>query len=146
MINSQLLLFLNLGIGLLLVLYYVLGRHKPKQPTRLNMRAKNSDKKMPIVLEAEGKQEVAVTGELHDVSQGRLEGSRTDGSRSLAVIFMYNGHDWEAHDVLGVPQGASMHQVTMAYQELVKKTDARSLQFYEHAYSAISIRHRKHRL
>lgn len=105
------------------------------------MRAKNSDKKMPIVLEAEGKQEVAVIGRDRDVNQGGSE-----GSRSLAVIFMYNGHDWEAHDVLGVPQGASMHQVTMAYQELVKKSDARSLQLYEHAYSAISIRHRKHRL
>ena len=139
MINSQLLLFLNLGIGLLLVLYFVLGRHKPRQPTRLNMRAKDAAAKNPVVLEAEAKQEVAVTGGERDVS-------RSEGSRALAVMFMYNGHDWEAHDVLGVPQGSSMHQVTMAYQELVKKSDARSLQFYEHAYAAISNRHRKHRL
>ncbi|WP_409477791.1 hypothetical protein [Pseudobdellovibrio sp. HCB154] len=135
MINSQLLLYLNLGIGLLLVLYFLSGRHKPKQPTRLNMRAKGSAEKVPVVLEAEGKQEVAVTS-----------GEPREVGRSLAVMFMYNGHDWEAHDVLGVPQGASMHQVTMVYQELVKKSDARSLQFYEHAYAAISTRHRKHRL
>lgn len=104
------------------------------------MRAKGSAEKVPVVLEAEGKQEVAVTSdEPRDVT-------RSEGGRSLAVMFMYNGHDWEAHDVLGVPQGASMHQVTMVYQELVKKSDARSLQFYEHAYAAISTRHRKHRL
>lgn len=69
-----------------------------------------------------------------------------DVSRSLSVIFMYNGHDWEAHDVLGVPQGSSMHEVTMAYQGLVKTADPRSLSMYEQAYAAIAQRHRKHRL
>lgn len=135
MINSQLLLFLNLGFGLLLVLYFVLGRPKPKPPTKLNMRAKDSGDKKAQVLEPEAPKTVAVNApEPREVS------------RSLAVIFMYNGHDWEAHDVLGVPQGASMHDVTIVYQELVQKTDARSLQFYEQAYNAISQRHRKHRL
>lgn len=145
MINSQLLLFLNLGFGLLLVLYFVLGRPKPKQPTKLNMRAKDSGDKKTQVLEPESPKTLAVQqAEPREV--GRSEGSRSEGSRSLSVIFMYNGHDWEAHDVLGVPQGASMHEITKVYQELVKKTDARSLQFYEQAYNAISIRHRKHRL
>ncbi len=136
MINSQLLLFLNLVFGVLLVLYFVLGRPKPKQPTKLNMRAKDSGDKKTQVLEPESPKTLAVQqAEPREVS-----------SRSLSVIFMYNGHDWEAHDVLGVPQGASMHEITKVYQELVKKTDARSLQFYEQAYNAISIRHRKHRL
>lgn len=140
MINSQLLLFLNLGFGLLLVLYFVLGRPKPKQPTKLNMRAKDSGDKKTQVLEPESPKTLAV-----QQAEPREVG-RSEGSRSLSVIFMYNGHDWEAHDVLGVPQGASMHEITKVYQELVKKTDARSLQFYEQAYNAISIRHRKHRL
>lgn len=116
------------------MLYFVLGRSKPKPPTRLNMRAKESKEKAPVILEPEGKKEVTLT------SQDPRE------ARSLAVMFMYNGHDWEAHDVLGVPQGASMHQVTQVYQQLVKTADVRSLQFYEHAYAAISTRHRKHRL
>lgn len=99
------------------------------------MRAKESLEKKPVILEPEAKKELAVVDE-----QPR------EASRSLAVIFMYNGHDWEAHDVLGVPQGSSMHQVTLAYQQLIKTADSRSLQFYELAYSAISTRHRKHRL
>ncbi len=140
MINSQLLLFLNLVFGVLLVLYFVLGRPKPKQPTKLNMRAKDSGDKKTQVLEPESPKTLAV-----QQAEPREVG-RSGGSRSLSVIFMYNGHDWEAHDVLGVPQGASMHEITKVYQELVKKTDARSLQFYEQAYNAISIRHRKHRL
>lgn len=134
MINSQLLLFLNLGFGLLLVLYFILGRPKPKQPTKLNMRGKDSVDKKVQVLEPESQKTVLAMQEPREVS------------RSLSVIFMYNGHDWEAHDVLGVPQGAPMHDITKAYQELVKKTDVRSLQFYEQAYNAISLRHRKHRL
>lgn len=139
MINSQLLLYLNLGIGLLLVLYFVLGRPKPKQPTKLNMRAKDSVDKKTQVLEPESPKTAAI-------QQAVQQAEPREAARSLAVIFMYNGHDWEAHDVLGVPQGASMHEITKVYQELVKKTDARSLQFYEQAYNAISIRHRKHRL
>ncbi|MES2800872.1 MAG: hypothetical protein V4654_00140 [Bdellovibrionota bacterium] len=139
MINSQLLLFLNLGFGLLLVLYFVLGRPKAKPPTKLNLRAKDSTDKKPQVLEPEGRKTVAV-------ALGVAPTGPREASRSLSVIFMYNGHDWEAHDVLGVPQGASMHDITKVYQELVRKSDARSLQFYEQAYNAISIRHRKHRL
>lgn len=143
MINSQLLLYINLGIGLFLVLYFASGRHKPKTPTRLNMRAKSSDEiegvKKPVVLEPEGK----ISG---NNWEGKAQLEPPPVTRSLSVIFMYNGHDWEAHDVLGVPQGASMHEITKVYQQLVKKTDARSLQFYEHAYAAISERHRKQRL
>ncbi|AZZ37418.1 hypothetical protein CIK05_11640 [Bdellovibrio sp. qaytius] len=140
MINSQLLLFLNLGFGLLLVLYFVLGRPKPKQPTRLNMRAKSSEEKKPIVLEPEAQVKTGYNPRIVDQSEP------PPVSRSLSVMFMYNGHDWEAHDVLGVPQGASMHEVTKVYQHIVKTTDSRSLHFYEHAYAAISARHRKQKL
>ncbi len=114
------------------------------------MRAKDSEGKKPVVLEPET-----------DGPQGKVSVPATKSggynpkivpiepppvTRTLAVIFMYNGHDWEAHDVLGVPQGASMHEITKVYQQLVKKSDARSLQFYEHAYAAISERHRKQKL
>lgn len=142
MINSQLLLYLNLGIGLLLVLYFVLGRPKAKQPTRLNMRAKDSVEKTPVVLEPELKKElIAMPAEPREVYPEQIK-----ESRSLSIMFMYNGHDFEAHQVLGIPQGASMHQATEVYQNLVKTSDTRSLQLYESAYSAISLRHRKHRL
>lgn len=122
MINSQLLLYVNLVIGGLLVLYFILGRHKPKEPVRLNLRAKDSNK------------------------QQLLDPETVPQSRSLGIMFMYNGHDWEAHEVLGVPQGASMHQVTAVYQQLIKTAHKDSLAFYEQAYAAISNRHRKHQL
>lgn len=131
MINSQLLLFINLAIGLLLVLYFLSGRHKPKAPTRLNMRAPKTKTQASVILEPEPGQPIV---------------SKPEPTRNLSVIFMYNGHDWEAHEVLGVPQGASMHQVTKAYQQLVLKSDPRSLQFFEMAYSAISEKHRKQKI
>lgn len=67
-------------------------------------------------------------------------------AKNLSVLFMYNGHDWEAHEVLGVPQGANMHMVTMAYQELIKKSDPSTFAFFEAAYKVISDKHKKHRL
>lgn len=133
MINSQLLLYLNIGFGLLVVLYIFFGRSKPKTPTKLNLRAKGTKSLEPVLLEPE-------------IVHGGDKGETTVAARGLGVIFMYNGHDWEAHDVLGIPQGASMHDATMAYQNLIKKSDVRSLQLYEQAYAAISDRHRKHRL
>ena len=125
------------------MLYFILGRPKAKQPTRLNMRAKSSVEKSPVILEPEVMAEVAVPA---TVAATEAISHSVQESRSLDVLFMYNGHDFEAHQVLGVPQGASMHQVTEVYQNLVKSSDARSLQLYESAYSAIAVRHRKHRL
>jgi hypothetical protein len=103
------------------------------------MRAKDSLDKSPVVLEPERKKEVVIAPE-------EMRTEPREAGRSLAVMFLYNGHDFEAHSVLGVPQGSSMHQVTLKYQDLVKSSDARSLQLYEHAYSAIAVRHRSHRL
>ena len=123
------------------------GRHKPKTPTRLNMRAKDSDGKKPVVLEPEAETaKTIVPKAVGGYNPKIIPIEPPPVTRTLAVIFMYNGHDWEAHDVLGVPQGASMHEITKVYQQLVKKSDARSLQFYEHAYAAISERHRKQKL
>lgn len=123
------------------------GRHKPKTPTRLNMRAKDSEARKPVVLEPEAETaKTSVPKMVGGYNPKILPIEPPPVTRTLAVIFMYNGHDWEAHDVLGVPQGASMHEITKVYQQLVKKSDARSLQFYEHAYAAISERHRKQKL
>lgn len=57
--------------------------------------------------------------------------------KNLAIFFIYNGHDWEAHSVLGVPQGASLKTVTESYQKLLAESDAQSYDFLEAAYKAI---------
>lgn len=57
--------------------------------------------------------------------------------KNLAIFFIYNGHDWEAHGVLGVPQGANLKTVTESYQKLLSESDSKSYDFFEAAYKAI---------
>ncbi|MNL73123.1 hypothetical protein D3C87_1985380 [compost metagenome] len=52
-------------------------------------------------------------------------------------MFNYNGHSWDAYEVLGVPAGASMKIVTDAYQTALRKSDKESMEFLETAYNAI---------
>lgn len=61
----------------------------------------------------------------------------SDSVRELNVIFQYNGHDFDAHEVLGVPAGAGRQTVEKAYQELRKKSDSDSHEFIDTAYRAI---------
>lgn len=51
--------------------------------------------------------------------------------------FVYNGHDWEAFEVLGLPAGAKLAAVTQRYQELLRTADRAQMEFYEAAYRAI---------
>ncbi len=61
-----------------------------------------------------------------------------DPERSLNVIFNYNGHSWDAHEVLGVPAGASLERVQAGYRDTLKRVDDESKPFVEAAYRAIS--------
>lgn len=65
-----------------------------------------------------------------------LFGRRAE-SRAVNVIFNYNGHSWDAFEVLGLPAGSSMERVEQAFQEACDKTDAESRSFLEAAYKAI---------
>lgn len=66
--------------------------------------------------------------------------------KELSVFFMYNGHEWEAHQVLGIPQGANLEMATQAYQEALQSADPSSYEFLECAHAAIMKQKRKHRL
>lgn len=68
--------------------------------------------------------------------------TKTTSQKDLAIFFMYNGHDWEAHDVLGVAQGANLKIVTEKYQKLLAENNTQSYDFLEAAYQAILKRKR----
>lgn len=61
-------------------------------------------------------------------------------AKELNVIFNYNGHDWDAYEVLGVPAGCSLTEVELAFHEAVGKVDRNSRSFLEAAYKAIRAR------
>lgn len=118
--NSQDFLTLNLvGAGAFLF-WYLISRGGVRRPTRLNMKAKDSAP--PLVTPLPSEKEVEAL---------------RPRPKSLNVMFNYNGHSWDAYEVLGVPAGASIRIVTEAYQAAVLRSDKESIDFLETAYRAI---------
>ena len=57
--------------------------------------------------------------------------------RSLTVHFNFNGHEWEAYEILGLPAGSSMESVEVAYREMMASVESESQPFVDAAYRAI---------
>ncbi len=58
-------------------------------------------------------------------------------SKDLNILFNYNGHTWDAYEVLGLPAGASLVDVTKAYQGMLKASEPDSHEFLETAFKTI---------
>lgn len=58
-------------------------------------------------------------------------------AKCLNVIFMWNGHSWDAYEVFGLPAGSSIEIVKVRYEELITKSDEGQKQFLYLAYSSI---------
>ena len=58
-------------------------------------------------------------------------------TKILNVFFNYNGHEWDAYEVLGVPAGSSMEAVEEAFIKSTSGVDEASKIFLETAYKAI---------
>ncbi len=116
--NSQDFLILNVSCIILFLLWYWRSRESSSsRPTKLKMHAPDS---APLALPPER--------------------SADRPAKNLNVIFNYNGHSWDAYEVLGVPAGSSPRDVTAAYQTALQTTDPKSHAFLEVAYKAILTR------
>lgn len=56
--------------------------------------------------------------------------------KSLNVMFMYNGHNFDAYEVLGVPAGARMEMVQAAFDKAIAQRGS-DREFLEAALGAI---------
>jgi hypothetical protein len=56
---------------------------------------------------------------------------------ALNVFFMWNGHSWDAYEVLGIPAGSSREAAMAAFQKAAAGCDAESLLFFQAALDAI---------
>ncbi|MGZ3744414.1 MAG: hypothetical protein ACXVB1_04295 [Pseudobdellovibrionaceae bacterium] len=61
----------------------------------------------------------------------------TGGGKELNILFNYNGHTWDAYEVLGLPAGSSLVEVTKAYQQMLKEAAPESQEFLETAFKTI---------
>ncbi len=125
-------------MGAVFIAYIFFGRSKQKLPTKLNLRANDSGE--PVILQKTNDQ-------LPEPKLSVLEPERQkSSSKQLSIFFMYNGHDWEAHEILGIPQGSGVDAATKAYQAQLKTADPSSYEFLESAYNAVFKKRRNERL
>ncbi|MCM2282658.1 MAG: hypothetical protein NDI61_12515 [Bdellovibrionaceae bacterium] len=62
---------------------------------------------------------------------------RIEDSKSLNVLFNWNGHTWDAYEVLGLPAGSSRAAVEAAYDRLKCTVDRDSVPFITAAFHSI---------
>jgi hypothetical protein len=115
--SSQAFFWLNLGAALILVFIFIVGRKNiSAKPSKLNLRKGVNTEDGLIVQEASEQSE-----------------------KTLNVMFMFNGHSFDAHEVLGCPAGANIQMVEDYFnQAMARKGSDRA--FLEAAFSAIKDR------
>lgn len=57
--------------------------------------------------------------------------------RDLSVVFQFNGHSFEAYEVLGLPAGSARDKVEEAYEQAMSENEAESKEFIDLAYKSI---------
>jgi hypothetical protein len=101
--SSQSFLWINLGLAVSMAALFVLGRSRLRAPARLNLRRGSGARSNRIgkFLSEEAHQHMAPDNE--------------PKIKNLNVLFMHNGHDWDAYQVLGLPAGSRLEAVQAAY-------------------------------
>jgi hypothetical protein len=110
---------MNVGVALALAAIFLIGRSRLRAPAKLNLKFgfRKAEQAMQTLQKAVGDYEPHV--------------------KNLNVVFMYNGHTWDAYEVLGVPAGSKIEAVKEAYLQALLKVDGESRAFIEAAYRAI---------
>ncbi len=111
------------GIVVLILIVYLLRRPK-NRVSRLKLRNSAEQNKPDVV------RHPVDFANAPEFSSGRRE-------RHLNVIFQFNGHDFDAHEVLGIPAGSQWSAVEVAYKNMIAKVDSSSEDLYHHAFNAI---------
>ena len=104
-------IIINVVVVSLLVLFFLQSKAKKPKPSQLNL---NKVKFRPV------SKEVDINDE-----------------EELNVYFMHNGYMWDAYEIIGVPAGAPMADIEMAYIKCRTRIDEESKEILEMAYQAI---------
>jgi hypothetical protein len=127
--------FLLLYSAVLVIALLYFFYRRPRQQTLLRLRA--GPKKYRIF--DPDKTDPKIEGEVPAPPSNVTQFSRVQpaGERPLNVMFNYNGHSWDAYEVLGLPAGSSPEKVHDAFSVSMKSVDPSSKPFMEAAYRAI---------
>ncbi len=115
--NSQQLFLINLIIVVGVALFFNFRRLKRKQSIKLEPNPTE-----PVV-----EVQVEMTPKTDSVKPKSRE----------QIYFVFNGHEWEAFEVLGLQSGVSLETATRHYQELIKNSDPSTFEFYDAAFTSV---------
>lgn len=104
---------LNAVIAALLVAYFLFAKTQKPKPTQLNLKKGQFTPVKDIDINEE---------------------------EELNVYFNFNGHMWDAYEIVGVPAGSPMADVEMAFLKCRMRIDEESKEILEMAYAAIQER------
>ena len=128
----EILTYYGAALGFALLLFVSLGRKKKG----MRLRLKGGSTPPPKMAEPE-RENIFNIGGSQSQSPEKFSHINTQGERPLNVVFNYNGHSWDAYEILGLPAGSAPDKVEHAYREALKSVDAGSKSFLEAAYRAI---------
>jgi hypothetical protein len=103
-------LILNAVVVTLLILYFMKAKRSKLQPTKLNLKKTTFT---PV-------KDLDINNE-----------------EELNVYFNFNGHMWDAYEILGVPAGAPISDIEMAFLKARMRIDEESKEILEMAYEAL---------
>ncbi len=129
--SSQSFFWAHVGLAITIAAFFFVGRSRIKEPSRLNLRRGSAG------AAALGPRRLSSVGMSDEVQ--RVSGDEGLGIKSLNVMFLYNGHNFDAHEVLGVPAGARREQVEAAFHKAVASSTPQGRSFLEAAFEAILV-------
>lgn len=142
--DSQLFYFLNFILGGIFLFWFLFGRRVSSKPAPLNLKPPNRENSSVLPQPTQdSKHEVGpheypvkYTPRERDVTASQIIAEANTKNKKTAV-FLYNGHDWDAYEVLGVASHTTLPQLTEKYQLLIKLADKGKQEFLETAYKAL---------
>ena len=134
--DSKVLNFLYLnGFVVLALVAYLFWRPK-RSPSRLNLRQTEKRNKLESSSASRGGSHGGAYRE-HTPDFKNAPENEVRTERQLTVIFQFNGHDFEAYEVLGLAAGSSIDTVERCYQALIARESSDTHEFFLIVYNAI---------
>lgn len=121
--NSQLIAFIQVLIAAVFIIWILSRRGGTPKPTILNMANDINENKSK--------------SKIKNYSSINFTDGPIVKVKVLNVIFMWNGHNWDAYEVFGLPAGSSVEKVREKFNELKSKSDQGQVAFLTEALNAI---------
>lgn len=128
-------LYYQIGVAIFLVVILITARKKLPPPSKLDLSKEKVPGQDPLT------QWKLRTQNSHQSKKPSFDLTAQPNTRkapkSLNVMFNYNGHSWDAYEVLGLPAGSSFEEVQAAYIKLVGTSKPETVDFLTTAMNCI---------